>query len=786
MSRRKKRVSFPTIHLPQTPRMNPETKRAVAGVFCFAGAALIVLSFFGVSGSAGIWINNLLTLIFGLDRFLVPLVFIIIGVTLSFPQRNIFSFWNYLGVFFFFISFNALLNLFIIHREQPLTDNLALSGGQIGELLATLLPKAMGYWGAAVTIAALLIAAILLSFNTSLKGLAGVHTRAASLFNRKFTGIEASELNDVEQEEDEDELGEEDDENVELTEEKETREESSSFRAAPVQQEPREESAVVSRKQRQISIPIHLMERSASKAQSGDIERNKEIIEKTFSEFGIEVEMGKTSVGPTVTQFTLRPAQGIKLSRIVSLQNDLALALAAHPLRMEAPIPGQSLVGIEVPNNKVATVALRDVMESQTFKEKSSVLSIPLGKDVSGESKIIALEKMPHLLVAGATGSGKSVCLNTMIISWLYQNGPDDLKLIMVDPKRVELTIYNGIPHLLVPPITSVDDTVNALKWTVREMDRRLDILSRFGARDITAYNARAEEKMPKIVVVIDELADLMSISGREVEAAIVRIAQMARAVGIHLVLATQRPSVDVITGLIKANIPGRIAFAVASQTDSRTILDQSGAEKLLGRGDMLFTCAELAKPKRLQGAFVSTTEIERVVSFLRRKGEPDYNMAVTEITKAGTVFDDVDETDPMLEEAIHLVLESGKASTSFLQRRLRLGYARAARIIDLMEQAGVVGPGAGAKPREILVDSWPPGGSNGKEAMPIAQDDYDEAYENDENQNNENEMVSGVQDQTGFTNDGPVDWEDAVDEDWIKQKNENDEMPDDKTDIEE
>ena len=457
------------------------------------------------------------------------------------------------------------------------------------------------------------------------------------------------------------------------------------------------ETALVSHEHREIAIPLKLLQRSNSKAQSGDIERNKEIIEKTFEEFAIDVEMGKTSVGPTVTQYTLRPSQGVKLSRIVSLQNDLALALAAHPLRMEAPIPGQSLVGIEVPNNKVATVTLRDVMESKEFRNHESALAIPLGKDVSGNTYTIALDKMPHLLVAGATGSGKSVCLNTMIVSWLYRNGPDDLKLILIDPKRVELTSYNGIPHLLVPPITSVDDTVNALKWAVREMERRLDLLSKFGVRNIDGYNAKSEERMPKIVIVIDELADLMTVSGREVEATIVRIAQMARAVGIYLVLATQRPSVDVITGLIKANIPGRIAFAVASQTDSRTILDQSGAEKLLGRGDMLFTSAEVSKPKRLQGAFIPTEEVEAVVSYLRRKGSPNYNMAITEITKSGTVFDDLGDQDEMLDEAIQVVLESGKASTSFLQRRLRLGYARAARIIDMMEEARVVGPGSGA-----------------------------------------------------------------------------------------
>ncbi|MBI4438117.1 DNA translocase FtsK 4TM domain-containing protein [Candidatus Uhrbacteria bacterium] len=758
MARRKKRVTHKTGDDPLGLGINPETKRGIWVVLLLAAAALIFLSFFQIAGNLGLWIHELLAAFFGIDRYLVPIVLILMGASLAYPERGTLSAWNYLGLLFFFLSFNALLNLFLVERAQPFTNDLTLAGGVIGQFLAILLPNFVGYWGAVVSTAALLLTSVLLIFNTSLRGVLGLHAHLTGWLGERMHGESVGDTKGAEGAN-----GAEEEEGEDLFEEPEEEEEETAepFHATEVVHKKRAEVALTSKQHREIAIPLSLLERSQSKAQSGDIERHKEIIEKTFREFGIDVEMGKTSVGPAVTQYTLRPSQGIKLARIVSLQNDLALALAAHPLRMEAPIPGQSLVGIEVPNTKVATVTLRDVMESPGFKARSSMLSVPLGKDVSGDTLTVALEKMPHLLVAGATGSGKSVCLNTMILSWLFQNGPDDLKLILVDPKRVELTIYNGIPHLLVPPITNVDDTVNALKWTVREMERRLDILSKFGARDITGYNARAQERMPKIVVVIDELADLMSASGREVEATIVRIAQMARAVGIHLVLATQRPSVDVITGLIKANIPGRIAFAVASQTDSRTILDQSGAEKLLGRGDMLFTCAEIAKPKRLQGAFVSTDEIERVVSFLRRKGEPDYNMAVTEITKAGTVFDDDGDSDPVLEEAIQVVLESGKASTSFLQRRLRLGYARAARVMDLMEQAGVIGPGSGAKPREILVDEWPPRG-HVKEAMPTAQDDLEEASRGSYDSSD----ASASSDEASIK---PTDWEEAVDENWVQ-----------------
>lgn len=757
--------------------LNQETKRGIIVVLLFAIAALMFLSFFQIAGSLGTIINSGLSQFFGFDRFIVPIVLIMIGATLAYPERGTFSTWNLLGLFFFFLSFNSILNLLLVNKPDPFTQNLSSAGGYLGQFLGLLLPMFVGYWGAIVIAIALLFISIMLAFNASLRHFAPTQTHLTGwicgMFKRKVE--EAEEVGVVEEE-----AGEvEEEDGVEEEEEHE-------FHATPVKATTQQETLLATKQRRQINIPLTLLDRSTSKAQSGDIERNKQIIEKTFHEFGIDVEMGNISVGPTVTQYTLRPAQGIKLARIVSLQNDLALALAAHPIRMEAPIPGKSLVGIEVPNTKVATVTLRDVMETKAYREWKGALAIPLGKDVSGGTCMISLDKMPHLLVAGATGSGKSVCLNTIILSLIYQYGPDDLKFVLVDPKRVELTVYAGIPHLLVPPIIGVDDTINALKWTVREMERRLDMLSKHGARNIDDYNAKVEERMPKIVVLIDELADLMSASGREVEATIVRIAQMARAVGIHLVLATQRPSVDVITGLIKANIPGRIAFAVASQTDSRTILDQSGAEKLLGRGDMLFTSAEISKPKRLQGAFVSSKEIERIVSFLRKKGEPDYNLAITEITKAGTVFDNPEDSDPMLEESVRVVLQSGKASTSLLQRRLRIGYSRAARIMDLLEQAGVIGPPDGSRPREVLIDEWPPGG-NIKEGMPIAQDDYEEAWgeevkeaeeveEAEVDQTNSNVIPSEtneVSEAEGSTDEisdeEEVDWEEKIDDEWIK-----------------
>src|SRR3989339_751512 len=560
--------------------LSPETKRGIFAIFILAASALIFLSFFEIAGSVGIVIDTALAYLFGWDRFLVPVAFILLGASLLFPDQKKLSGWNALGFFFFFLSFNALLNLSLIHRVNAPFANLSIAGGYLGEFLGFYLPSLTGFWGALVIVASLLLVSLLLLFNTTWQKIL-IFPRAIKRFFEFALHLkhpqdekeEEKEEDDIEEETEEDEewqgLEEEEDKIVSATEASEM-EHQNAFHLKTIS-EPKQELVLTSKlRRKKVAIPLDILHHSTMKANSGDIEHNKEVIRRTLFQFGIDVEMGDTATGPTVTQYTLRPAQGVKLSRIVALQNDLALALAAHPIRIEAPIPKKSLVGIEVPNQRIATVTLRDVLESKAFKKRKSPLSFPLGKDVSGSTHVIALEKMPHMLIAGATGSGKSVCLNTLIISLLYQNSPDDLRLILVDPKRVELTAYTGIPHLLVPPITKVDDTINALKWTVREMERRLDALSKFGARDIQSYNERSEERMPKIVVAIDELADLMTSNGREVETSIVRIAQMARAVGIHLVLATQRPSVDVITGLIKANVPGRIAFAVASQTDSR------------------------------------------------------------------------------------------------------------------------------------------------------------------------------------------------------------------------
>jgi S-DNA-T family DNA segregation ATPase FtsK/SpoIIIE len=417
-------------------------------------------------------------------------------------------------------------------------------------------------------------------------------------------------------------------------------------------------------------------------------------------------------VGPTVVQYTLKPHEGVKLSKITSLKNDLALALAAPAIRIEAPIPGKSLVGIEVPNEKRTMVRLREILESKEFKKGNSFLKLPLGRDVAGAPIIADLKEMPHLLIAGATGSGKSVGMNTFLISLLYQNSPKDLKLILIDPKQVELKDYNGIPHLLTPVITDPEKANIALRWCVAEMNRRYQECADKGKRNITDYNAdeSIEEKMSTIIVVIDELADLMMASGKEIEASICRLAQMARAVGIHLIIATQRPSVDVITGLIKANIPSRIAFAVSSSIDSRTILDGTGAEDLLGKGDMLYLPSGMNKPIRIQGIYISTEEIQRVTNRVKLTIEPDYNEEIISTKVVSQKVQGIPDStngdiDPMCDQAIEVIKENRKASASLLQRRLKIGYARAARILDDLEDQGLIGPANGAKPREIFID---------------------------------------------------------------------------------
>jgi len=806
MARKKKKnkINWPKIDW----HFEPETRRGIAIIFLLAAALILGLSIFGLAGSFGIKINDFLATAFGWDRILLPLILIVLAYRLFAPHRLELRITNYVGMVIFFIFFNALVHVLTFRGLEFEADRLNAAGGLIGLLVANPFLQLMGFWGSLVILFALSIASVLFILNTYLSHLISAGTwlgnilaKILSVFKpiaflfRRGEEEEQYEEEDGEDEE-EDEEYEEDEEGEPVFSSRVIKSKISRIKPRPTAEESL--SAPPRRVRAKIDIPLDLLEPGTGKPTAGDIKAGQEIIKQTLADFGIVVEMSEVSIGPTVTQYTLKPAHGIKLSRITGLHNDLALALAAHPIRIEAPIPGKSFVGIEVPNQSVAMVKLRQILDSKEFRERKNNLHIALGKDVAGRAHLANLPSMPHLLVAGSTGSGKSVCLNAIIMSLLYQNSPDEVKFILVDPKRVELTVYNGLPHLLTPVITDVQKTVNSLKWAIREMDKRFDILSKCGARDIVSYNQKHKEKLPYIVIIVDELADLMVAAASEVEASIIRLAQMARAVGIHLILATQRPSVDVITGLIKANIPARIAFAVASLMDSRTILDTSGAEKLLGRGDMLYSAAELSSPKRLQGAFVSEKEIKNVVDFVKGKYDPaDYDESVTEKGSGqGLSFSGDGDGDPLLPEAVQVIFQAKKASASLLQRRLKVGYARAARLLDLLEEQGVIGPADGAKPRELLMTSMDEfeefggaieNGSDEEETEePYAEDDEDfeqdtEAEEDEDNEEieDEDEIEEDDEEEEGAEEEGE-------DEDEIEEDNEEGDFEDEADDGEE
>ena len=471
--------------------------------------------------------------------------------------------------------------------------------------------------------------------------------------------------------------------------------------------------------------PIEILSKSSKKALKGGAKALTDTatrLQKTLYSFGVSAKVENVSVGPAITRYELKPAEGVRVSKIANLADDIALNLAAETIRIEAPIPGKQAVGIEVPNTEREAVHLREVLDSEEFKGNKSKLTVALGKDVAGNIQLADIAKMPHVLIAGSTGSGKSVCINTIITSIIYNAKPSEVKFVMVDPKVVELSVYNGIPHLLIPVVTDPRKAAGALAWAVQEMDNRYNLFAEKGVRDLKGYNKAIEKdeeagKLPQIVIIVDELADLMMVAKGDVEDAICRLAQKARAAGMHLVIATQRPSVDVITGLIKANVPSRIAFAVSSQVDSRTILDSIGAEKLLGKGDMLYFPSGAPKPSRVQGAFVTDEEVEKIVDFVKSNGTATYSEDILESIENSNKTDkeiaqeaaEDDDTDPFLMEAIQTVVETGQASTSFIQRRFKVGYARAGRIIDQMEERGVISGYQGSKPREVLMtlDKW-------------------------------------------------------------------------------
>jgi S-DNA-T family DNA segregation ATPase FtsK/SpoIIIE len=770
---------------------------------------------------------------FGWGKWLFPFILFFWGYMLYDEERFEFRAVNYVGLFLFFLSFHAFLFLFIEADQWRLALSQGLGGGHVGYVLAGNFLSLMGYWASLVSVLGLLIISLLLTLNTTLSALFGREgVMARILVPANFVVSKLMGNRGQDEEEHEDEVEEEEEEHEEEEEEEHTEEDEEHEEETEEEHEEDEESGEEGEEQEEdeedhaphgmhggeeeaprpaskpadtsaelwwqeklgidINLPLGLLSSKKDKPTSGDIKENKEIIRKTLKNFGIPVDMCDVSVGPTITQYTLKPNKGIKLARLVNLSNDLALALAAHPIRIEAPIPGKALVGIEVPNATKAKVGLRGVLNSRKFKENKNGTLLALGRDVAGNAWMDDLSKMPHLLVAGATNSGKSVCLNTIIVSLLFQNSPDDLRFIMVDPKRVELPVYNGIPYLLSPVITDVEKTVNALKWCLNEMDRRFDVLSRTGKRNIQGYNETAKIKMPYIVVIIDELADLMVAAARDIEAGIIRLAQMARAVGIHLIVATQRPSVDVITGLIKANMPARIAFSVASSMDSRTILDSLGAEKLLGKGDMLYMNAGLSKPVRLQGAFVDDLEIKKMMRYIKEKcDEPQYLDGITDKQKvkgiggAGLGSGGNEDEDEYLYQAKEVVVAMGKASASLLQRKLRVGYARAASLVDALEDAGVVGPANGSKPREVLVTQEQLAAMEEQSVSGVAlhsreeseaPDEYFESEDEDEEEGGENEEDEddNEEDDDGDDSEGD-DEEDDCEEDDEEEDDEED-----------
>lgn len=716
--------------------LEPATKRMISGIVQVAGAVLLFLAINNAAGAVGETVHNVLTFFFGSWGFLFPYFLLASGLLHLFGGGKL-ELKRSMGLVICLVSFLGLMHIGASVQDiGPMRDELA---GAIGFMVSLpfllFMSRAVGYTVLSTTF----LIGLFLSFEPDVAAFIAMFKSepATGRVSRK-QAVTADMSEDAEEDEEEEE------EVVDLIEEPEeeagaelnivrpnfaqTIVKNASGKMIADKLKKKDVMQMKDTRFEEWTFPaMDLLDNEQSELTVNDAELKAQArrIEEKLGEFGIEVKVRDARPGPTVTQFTLQPAEGVKLSSIANLKDDLALALAAQSLRIEAPIPGKSYVGIEMPNSSRTVVHLREILESPSFNNSESSLTFPLGRDVSGESIVASLEDMPHLLIAGATGSGKSVCMNVFLTALLYQNAPHELKFILVDPKRVELMPYNGIPHLLTPVITESDKALQALRWAVAEMGRRLHRFSELGVRNIVEYNEKQTDEanlLPRIVIVIDELADLMMRQfRRDTETMIVRVAQMARAVGMHLVIATQRPSVDVITGLIKANIPTRIAFRVVSSVDSRTILDGVGAEDLLGKGDMLYMTANTQKPVRIQGIYVSTKEVERVITAVKIAG----GGKITEQIGLAEDDEDTEHDDTVLRpknhhidleaddnggddlffDAVRVVQSSGKASASLLQRQLKVGYARAARLLDIMEEKGICGPADGAKPRKVYIE---------------------------------------------------------------------------------
>jgi DNA segregation ATPase FtsK/SpoIIIE, S-DNA-T family len=694
--------------------LSPHTRQAIGAIFFVVLAVFFAFSSLGYGGVAGVFTHDVLVYLFGYGFAIAPLICALLVYVFLKPRDNErISISKLVGVLLFFFSLLGVFHLFL--------NKGGIVGGWLGKPLSVL----FGTPVTAIILTATILIGVFLTFNTNVINLFRRHRDEE---DEDLMPIDPNVIapplpsNDAAPQENDEKSTEEVVEDIPKKK---------SLAEKLIGKATGGEFIVSSFRGTYAPPPLSLLHRDKGTPDVGDVKANSITIKRTLKKFNIDVELDAVTIGSSVTRYAIKPAEGVKLEKIVSLQTNLEYALAASPIRIEAPIPGKSLVGIEVPNKQKQTIGLASLFSSPEYTDSPKPLLTALGKSITGEAQFADVARMPHGLIAGTTGSGKSVAIHNVIISLLFRNSPDQLRFIMVDPKRIELTLYNGIPHLLTPVITDAKKVIVALKWSIKEMERRLDILGHAKVQNIATYHeqvyhpakqqfedkgSKEEEReelpepLPYIVIIIDELADLMTTYPKELEACIVRLAQMSRAVGIHLILSTQRPSVNVITGLIKANVPTRVALQVASQIDSRTILDQSGAEKLLGRGDMLFLSAESPKPIRLQSAFVTTEEVKRVVNYLKDQ-ESIQELSTINLDPSGDKSDPNaifassldDEDDDMYEEARQAVLEAGKASTSYLQRKLRVGYSRAARLIDMLEERGVIGPADGAKPRSVI-----------------------------------------------------------------------------------
>lgn len=725
MAKKKKRKSRARIQEVREPNM---FWRQTAAVLFFIIAIFLLLGGFGVGGNLPVGMFNGVYWAFGVAAYISPLALIYFGILKLQHEEFKVPLHKSVSIFFLLASLSGWLHVAWVDKAAN-GSYIGGYGGYLGRLFGGTVLHALDPFPAAIMFLAFTVLAMFFSLGISLN----VLLKIGNLFKRTpREGDEDTDLAKLAAA-----AGPRNfklNEGVPIEHSRAEPATSTSIKnsAKALTKQENHQALTVASDPNWIFPSMDLLNQKQDKADPGDVEGNAATIHDTLANFNIEVEMEGANVGPRVTQYTLKPPSGVKLSKITALESNISLDLGAHTIRMEAPIPGQKAVGIEVPNVKSATVRFSSVINSAQWSSMANPLTIAIGKDISGTSVVGALDKMPHLLVAGQTGSGKSVMINTLLSSLLYRNSPADLKLILVDPKQVEMAPYADIPHLLTPVITEPEKCISALKWAVAEMERRYGALAKAKKRNIAEYNeVKQEAGMPYIVIVIDELADLMMMAARDVESLIVRIAQKARAVGIHLVLATQRPSVDVITGLIKANVPARIAFTVASQVDSRTIIDGVGAEKLLGMGDMLFSTADMPKAKRVQGAWITDEETVKLCEFLRMQRPPQYDDEVVsqpvQLNGKGGIVADYganDADDDMWKDAVRAVIEARKASTSLLQRRLRIGYGRAARLIETMEEQGIIGQADGSRPREVLVSSLDEVFGGG--ATPVAVDDGD------------------------------------------------------------